>query len=425
MKNLFTIFKFELCNFIESKSYIISTAIIAVIIAIVMFLPNFVDLGLSDLTDTNDTTVTDDVEDFEQDEEATIDSTFIFYDESGEFFSAEELNETQNETGILWEEANSIEDLKKAVKAEDYDAGYVIKSDTEYDFYVNNKDMFDVSYYIIEEIMLTNYQLHYCEENNLDYNEIFEIINTPIESEEHILGKDAHDSYWYCYALVIIVFMLIILYGTLIATAVTNEKSNRSIEVLVTSTNTNALLFGKVLAGTVASFLQIAIILGVAIGGYKINADVWGNALDMLLDIKADVLVAFALFGITGFVFYAFVYGAMGALVSKTEDINKSAGGVQMVIMIVYFLVLFQMSNIDGIVMKVLSFLPISSYSAMFIRVAMGEVALWEIIISYIILVVSTVLMGILGAKIYRMGTLRYGNPIKITTALKSLKNKD
>lgn len=146
--------------------------------------------------------------------------------------------------------------------------------------------------------------------------------------------------------------------------------------------------------------------------------------LDILLDIPTNVLIAFGLFGIGGFLFYAFVYGAIGALVSKTEDINKSSGSIQMIIMIVYCVVLFQMQNIDGIIMKVASFLPISSYSAMYIRVAMGEVALWEVVVSFVILVVSIIGMGLLGAKIYRMGTLRYGNPIKITAALKSIRQK-
>ena len=55
----------------------------------------------------------------------------------------------------------------------------------------------------------------------------------------------------------------------------------------------------------------------------------------------------------------------------------------------------------------------------------MGTVAAWEIIVSFLILVLSIVGVGILGAKIYRMGTLRYGNPIKISTALKSLKKSE
>ena len=144
--------------------------------------------------------------------------------------------------------------------------------------------------------------------------------------------------------------------------------------------------------------------------------------LNMVLDIPANVLVVFALFGIGGFLFYTFIYGAMGALVSKTEDINKSAGGVQMVIMIVYFITLASLTNVDGIMIKVTSFLPVSSYSAMFARVAMGSVNTWEIVVSFIILVASIVVVGIIGAKIYRMGTLRYGNPIKLSNAFKSIK---
>ena len=218
--------------------------------------------------------------------------------------------------------------------------------------------------------------------------------------------------------------MMIIFYGVMIATSITAEKSNRSIEVLVTSTSPNSLLFGKVIAGAIAGVVQVGFILGLALISYQINREAWGGALDMILNIPTNVIVTFAFFGLGGYLFYAFLYGAIGALVSKTEDINKSSGGVQMVVMLVYFAVLFQLSNIDGIIMKVASFLPISSYSAMFARVAMGSVAPWEVVLSFVILVISVFLAGIVGAKIYRMGTLRYGNPIKLRNAIKALKQK-
>jgi ABC-type Na+ efflux pump permease subunit len=103
---------------------------------------------------------------------------------------------------------------------------------------------------------------------------------------------------------------------------------------------------------------------------------------------------------------------------------NKSVGSIQLVIMIVYFITLFMLMDIDGIAMKVLSYLPFSSYSAMFARVAMGNVAVWEVVVSFIILVASIIGVGMIGSCIYRMGTLRYGNPIKITTAIKSLRKQ-
>ena len=218
--------------------------------------------------------------------------------------------------------------------------------------------------------------------------------------------------------------MIIIFYGVMVATSVTQEKSNRTIEVLVTSADTKILFFGKVLAGTIAALCQAGVLMLAVVGAYKINQSVWGGILDMLLDIPADVIVTYALFGLGGVLFYTFIYGAFGALVSKTEDLNKSVGSIQMVIMVVYFVTLLQLGNIDGTAMKVLSYLPFSSYSAMFARVAMGNVAVWEIVVSFIILVGGIIAVGIAGSAIYRMGTLRYGNPIKITTAIKSLCKK-
>ena len=103
---------------------------------------------------------------------------------------------------------------------------------------------------------------------------------------------------------------------------------------------------------------------------------------------------------------------------------SKSVSGLTMIIMLIYFFSLFQLSNVDGMIIKVLSFLPFSSYTTMFMRVAMGSVAVWEIIVSFIILIASVIGAGMLGAALYRMGTLRYGNPIKLSTALKGLKKQ-
>jgi ABC-2 type transport system permease protein len=97
----------------------------------------------------------------------------------------------------------------------------------------------------------------------------------------------------------------------MIATSVTTEKSNRSIEVLVTSIDSKYLLFGKVIAGTLAVVVQMGSILAAALIGYSINKDAWGNKLDAFLDIPSDVLITFAVFGIGGFLFYAFCYGAV------------------------------------------------------------------------------------------------------------------
>lgn len=412
MKKFGVIFQYELMNYIKNKSYVITTVIIALVAGIIMFVPNFIDIG--SVTGENKNDVSD------ENSGADSDSTILVYDKSGMVTDISFIQNFYPDDAI--KKASGENELVDKVKADEVSAGFVVNSLTDYDYYVYNQSMTDDNQIVFTQVMTVLNQMVYCQKNGIDYASLTQAFNPQIDCHENILGKDMGSNYWYCYGLVMIIFMIIIMYGSMVATSVTQEKSNRTMEVLVTSVDTNLLFFAKVLAGAVAALIQSAVMLGTVLISYKINQDKWGGMLNMVLDIPANVLVVFALFGIGGFLFYTFIYGAMGALVSKTEDINKSAGGVQMVIMIVYFITLASLTDVDGIMIKVTSFLPVSSYSAMFARVAMGSVNTWEIVVSFIILVASIVVVGIIGAKIYRMGTLRYGNPIKLSNAFKSIK---
>lgn len=412
MKKFGVIFQYELMNYIKNKSYVITTVIIALVAGIIMFVPNFIDIG--SVTGENKNDVSD------ENSGADSDSTILVYDKSGMVTDISFIQNFYHDDAI--KKASGENELVDKVKADEVSAGFVVNSLTDYDYYVYNQSMTDDNQVVFTQVMTVLNQMVYCQKNGIDYASLTQAFNPQIDCHENILGKDMGSNYWYCYGLVMIIFMIIIMYGSMVATSVTQEKSNRTMEVLVTSVDTNLLFFAKVLAGAVAALIQSAVMLGTVLISYKINQDKWGGMLNMILDIPANVLVVFALFGIGGFLFYTFIYGAMGALVSKTEDINKSAGGVQMVIMIVYFITLASLTDVDGIMIKVTSFLLVSSYSAMFARVAMGSVNTWEIVVSFIILVASIVVVGIIGAKIYRMGTLRYGNPIKLSNAFKSIK---
>lgn len=412
MKKFGIIFQYELMNYIKNKSYVITTVIIALVAGIIMFVPNFIDIG--SVTGENKNDVSD------ENSGVDSDSTILVYDKSGMVTDISFIQNFYHDDAI--KKASGENELVDKVKADEVSAGFVVNSLTDYDYYVYNQSMTDDNQVVFTQVMTVLNQMVYCQKNGIDYASLTQAFNPQIDCHKNILGKDMGSNYWYCYGLVMIIFMIIIMYGSMVATSVTQEKSNRTMEVLVTSVDTNLLFFAKVLAGAVAALIQSAVMLGTVLISYKINQDKWGGMLNMVLDIPANVLVVFALFGIGGFLFYTFIYGAMGALVSKTEDINKSAGGVQMVIMIVYFITLASLTDVDGIMIKVTSFLPVSSYSAMFARVAMGSVNTWEIVVSFIILVASIVVVGIIGAKIYRMGTLRYGNPIKLSNAFKSIK---
>ena len=81
-------------------------------------------------------------------------------------------------------------------------------------------------------------------------------------------------------------------------------------------------------AGAISGVVQAGIILGSALFSYQACADAWGHGLDFLFRIPTAVWITFLFFGVMGYLLYAFVFGMVGALVSKTEDISKSSGTV-------------------------------------------------------------------------------------------------
>lgn len=424
MRKFGIVLKYELIEYFSNKSFMIITVLLALAGAVALFLPRFVDM--SDFTGVQVTGVgKPGKEDAPKEKDL-----YLYLDEAG--IVQEDVLETLFPE-VEWRAAKSRAELVAQVGREEQTvsaetpaakAGFVITGETEYEYYVYNKSMTDTNTYLFDEVMRQLYRISYSERQGWSLEEIQAMYNVPITVSEQVLNKDTGENFWYCYFLVVIVFMLIVMYGQMIAVSVTNEKSNRAIEVLVTSTTPNSLLFGKVIAGAIGGLFQAGLILGAALISYQANRELWGGQLDMFLYVPVNVLVTFAVFGLGGYLFYAFLYGAMGALVSKTEDVSKSSSGLMIVVMIVYFFSLLQLENVEGPIIKVLSFLPVSSYSTMFARIAMGTVAPWEIVLSFAILAASIFGAGVLGAKIYRMGTLRYGNPIKLTSALKELRKE-
>lgn len=377
MRKFTIVLCYELKEYFTNRLFMGLTVLLAVLGAALLCLPRFVDM--SGFTGVEVVGEGENASDADQEEQ----ELFLYLDQAG-VVKPEVLAQFFPES--QWKEAADEAQLRAAVEEQEAEAGFVVTGATQYEYYVFNKAMRDSNAAAFEQAMKQFYRMDACEASGWNLEEITAMYDVPVTATEVVLNKDTESNYWYSYVLIIIVFMLIVYYGQMIAVSVTNEKSNRAIEVLVTSTSSNSLLFGKVIAGAIGGVFQMGVVLGAVLLSYQINRAQWGGQLDMFLHIPGEVLLAFAFFGLGGYLFYAFLYGAMGALVSKTEDISKSVSGLMIVIMAVYFFSLMQLNNVDGEIIKVLSFLPVSSYSTMFARIAMGTVSAWEIVVSFLIL---------------------------------------
>ena len=116
---------------------------------------------------------------------------------------------------------------------------------------------------------------------------------------------------------------------------------------------------------------------------------------------------------------------SMKSFAKSYPDINTSVMPLTFLFIAAFVIVVVSMSSgtMDNMAMKICSFIPFTSPIAMFTRIAMSTVPIYEIIISIAVLIVSVFGIGILSAKIYRVGVLLYGMTPKISTILKAMKN--
>ena len=409
MKQFLNVLRFELNNYFKNKSFIITTIILMLVIVCAVVVPTFF------IEHRQDEVVTD-----VQQEDIPSASLGIVLSKDIE----ENKDSLLNMMPVEWKIYSTKDDLTKAVKQDKVEAGFVLYNKKEYSYIVHNRSFSDQWSLIFEDSLKKWNKNIYLLEQGLDQKQIMKLEQLNIQHDEIVLGKDSEQNFAYTYVLIFATYFLILFYGQMIAVSVTNEKSNRAIEILITSVHPNSLIFGKVIAGAIAGLIQMFLILGSGFVAYAFMADQWQGQLDFLFDISANVWFAYIAFSLLSYLLYSFIFGALGALVSKTEDISKSAMPVTMIYIISFFIAMFGMQSSNSMLMKVASFIPFTSGNAMFIRVSMGNVALWEVLLSFGLLVVTCIFVGILAAKLFRFGTLNYGNPIRIRTAIKNMKNQ-
>ncbi len=412
MKQFKTILFFELNNFIKSKAFVGVTVFLVIALAVVMFIPRI----FSDSDDTADTET-------QPSENAPIMAIVADNKEAGEAYSLSFSQAFIDYNVKLYD--SSLEEVKEKIKSEEIECAFHIKSYTSYDYYVNNLSLYDENYLIADEIMQSMYRLNALTEQGVPPTEAAEILAIQIESNNISLGTDQVQNFFYAYIMIFALYIVILLYGQMVTMNVATEKSSRAMELLITSAKPESMMFGKVLASCIAGFTQLVAIFGSALLFYNINREYWTEfeLADMFFDIPPMLLLYMLVFFILGFLVYAFLFGAVGSTVSKLEEVNTAVTPIMLMFIFMFISVMTSMTsgNVDSLLMKICSYIPFTSPMAMFTRIALSDVALYEIIISIVVLIASVFGIGILSAKIYRVGVLLYGTPPKITTIIKNI----
>lgn len=404
------ILKFELKYYFKNKIFVGITVFLVLLIAAVMFFPRVKGTFISE----NKTSEAEDL---------PIMLVNVAYNEQELIFN-EYFKQAFTDYLVLMTD-DSVGDIKDDISSGEVDCAFVITSPTSYNYYVNNLSLYDMNTEIANEVLQTVYRVSAMLDNGMTAEQVSEVMEIQIDGEVTSLGKDQAKNYWYTYIMIFALYMVILLYGQMVATNVATEKSSRAMELLITSAKPTGMMFGKVLASCIAGFIQLVAVFGSAILFYSMNKEYWSDnyVIASIFDMPKELFAYMLVFFILGFLIYAFMFGAIGSTASKLEDINTSVMPVTVLFVIAFVVVMSSMGSgsVDNVVMKVCSFVPFTSPMAMFTRIAMSTVPWYEIVASIVILIGSALGIGVISAKIYRVGVLLYGTTPKISAIIKAV----
>ena len=247
----------------------------------------------------------------------------------------------------------------------------------------------------------------------------------------------------------LLIYIFVITYGGMVMQSVIEEKTNRIIELLVSSVKPFQLMMGKIIGVMLVGIAQMAlwgvmlsIIMTVASVGFgvsqaqsiaagqpmpsppmKMSQDTQ-ELLTAIVNLPyAEIGLMFIIMFVGGYLLYSSFFAATGASINEQEDANQFVVPITMITLFGLYAAMYSIENTDGPLAFWASLFPLTSPIVMMIRIPFG-VPLWQELLSIALLYASAFLMIWIGGKIYRVGILMYGKKPSIKEIIKWMRYK-
>lgn len=210
---------------------------------------------------------------------------------------------------------------------------------------------------------------------------------------------------------VVLLYVALLLYGQLVASGIVEEKSNRIVEILLSTIRPRQLLLGKVLGIGLVGLLQLTILAVVAlltISRYQVVS---------IPTVGVDAVAGGLMWYVLGFVFYALIYAAGGSLVSRQEDIGSVTAPISMLAVGTYLAFFWVEANPDNPIGVLLSMIPPFAPVLMPGRMATGDATAWQVLIAVVLTMAAIGAMTALAARIYTNSVMRIGTRVSLRQA--------
>lgn len=208
------------------------------------------------------------------------------------------------------------------------------------------------------------------------------------------------ETFFSSYIIIMMLMFLVLTSGQLLIRSVVEEKSNRLIEILMSSCSANDLMVGKIIGLSGLGIVQVLLWAGMA---FAISAK-FGTSL-----FQVETFFIALIYFILGYLLYAAIFVAAGSPVTTEQEAQQITSYVSLALVFPIVLAIPIMQNPDSTLVKVLSFIPIFTPSFMVMRLPIQMPALWEIVGTIAVLILSVWGMMWAAGKIFRTAILVYG----------------
>jgi ABC-2 type transport system permease protein len=307
-----------------------------------------------------------------------------------------------------------------------------------------------------------------------NFDEIMDKVRSDVKIDAYTLtdeGKEKKDSVEIymviAYLLSFLIYMFVAIFGSMVMRGVIEEKTNRIVEVIVSSVSSFELMMGKLIGVALVALTQFAIwiiLIGAVVFGLQgvitsKMADKMGDVTAVVADATSamnstavgvyptadmgklgeissvmeqisqinfgQILLCFLIYFILGYLLYAAMFAAVGSAVDNEADTNQLSLPITIPLMIGLFIMLHTFQHPSSTLSVWASIIPFTSPMVMLARIPFGSVPLWQLIVSIALLVATFVAIAWVSAKIYKVGILTYGKKATFKDLFKWITYKD
>lgn len=413
---LILIFKREYLTRIRTKSFIITTLLAPLFIFAVTLLPIIISS-------------------FGGDDQKKI----AVYDPDGELFS--QLMMIDGET-YLPRSSTPVDTLKQLVTDNDFDGLVIVPENNlqEPEFFYTSGGLELVS--DVRRDLDRAYVQVRLKEKNLG-EEVSGLLQAKTNlqasrlSDEGETKDDGLTSFIIAYILAFSIYMALFIYGSVIMRSVLEEKTNRIVEIVISSVKPVELMIGKVLGvGLVGltqfviwalifssiAFFSAPLIAFFTTSGGAGSAAAAASSSVTIPTIEFSVWVYFILYYLIGYLMYSALFAAIGSAVDSETETQQLMSPV-IVFMIIPMILLSKVASDPMAPISVISsYIPLFSPVLMMTRIMVADIPFWEIALSFVLMIATAALFIWIGAKIYRVGILMYGKKASFKELIKWMK---